>query len=71
MPWWILLAGGVGISLGLAMWGYRVMSTIGTNMTKLTPSRGFNIGTAPSPARFRYVGRNGSRAVGHQNSERR
>jgi phosphate/sulfate permease len=42
-PWWILLAGGVGISLGLAMWGYRVMSTIGTNMTKLTPSRGFNI----------------------------
>jgi phosphate/sulfate permease len=44
-PWWILLAGGVGISLGLAMWGYRVMSTIGTNMTKLTPSRGFNIGT--------------------------
>jgi PiT family inorganic phosphate transporter len=44
VPWWILLAGGVGISLGLAMWGYRVMSTIGTNMTKLTPSRGFNIG---------------------------
>lgn len=43
VPWWILLAGGVGISLGLAMWGYRVMSTIGTNMTKLTPSRGFNI----------------------------
>jgi len=44
-PWWVLLMGGAAIVLGLAMWGYRVMSTIGHDMTKLTSSRGFNIGT--------------------------
>jgi sodium-dependent phosphate transporter len=43
VPWWILLMGGAGIVLGLIMWGHRVMKTIGTKMTKLTPSRGFNI----------------------------
>jgi len=42
-PWWVLLMGGVGIVLGLAMWGYRVMQTIGQDLAKVTPSRGFNI----------------------------
>ena len=41
MPWWILLLGGVGIVLGLAMLGYRVIETVGRNITELTPSRGF------------------------------
>ena len=41
MPWWILLLGGVGIVLGLAMLGYRVIETVGKNITELTPSRGF------------------------------
>ncbi len=44
VAWWVLLMGGAGIVLGLAMWGHRVMATIGKNMTKLTSSRGFNIG---------------------------
>ncbi len=44
-PWWVLVMGGTAIVLGLAMWGYRVMATVGHNMTKLTSSRGFNIGT--------------------------
>lgn len=48
--WWVLVLGGVGIVLGLAMWGYRVMATVGHNMTKLTSSRGFNIGTWPCRA---------------------
>ena len=26
---------------GLAIWGYRVIATIGRNITELTPSRGF------------------------------
>ena len=41
MPWWILLLGGVGIVSGLAMLGYKVIETVGRNITELTPSRGF------------------------------
>ena len=41
LPMWILLLGGGGIVAGLAMWGYRVIATIGRNITELTPSRGF------------------------------
>lgn len=41
LPLWILLAGGVGIVVGLATLGYRVIKTIGTKITELTPSRGF------------------------------
>lgn len=41
LPLWILVLGGVGIVLGLATMGYRVMRTIGTKITELTPSRGF------------------------------
>lgn len=43
IPWWILAMGGLGIVTGLAMWGYRVIETIGEKLTKVTPSRGFNI----------------------------
>ncbi len=41
LPIWILLLGGGGIVVGLATMGYRVMKTIGTKITELTPSRGF------------------------------
>ena len=41
LPIWILVIGGVGIVLGLATYGYRVMATIGTQITELTPTRGF------------------------------
>ena len=41
MPAWILVLGGVGIILGLAMLGYKVIETVGRNITELTPSRGF------------------------------
>lgn len=40
---WILALGGVGIVVGLAMWGYRIILAIGVKLTKLTPSRGFSI----------------------------
>lgn len=48
VPTWMLILGGIGIVIGLATWGYRVMETIGTKITQLTPSRGFaaNIGAA-------------------------
>jgi PiT family inorganic phosphate transporter len=42
LPLWILLLGGCGIVVGLATYGYRVMRTIGTKITELTPTRGFS-----------------------------
>jgi PiT family inorganic phosphate transporter len=41
MPWWILLIGGLGIVVGLATYGWKVIATIGRKITELTPSRGF------------------------------
>ena len=41
MATWILLLGAVGIVLGLATYGWRVMQTVGKKITELTPSRGF------------------------------
>jgi PiT family inorganic phosphate transporter len=38
---WMLVVGGVGIVIGLATWGYRVMETVGRKITELTPSRAF------------------------------
>ena len=40
-PSWILLLGGTGIVAGLALYGYRVIQTICTHITELTPSSGF------------------------------
>jgi PiT family inorganic phosphate transporter/sodium-dependent phosphate transporter len=41
VPMWVLGIGGVGIVIGLATWGWRVMQTVGKRITELTPSRGF------------------------------
>ncbi|GAB3528200.1 inorganic phosphate transporter [Photobacterium alginatilyticum] len=41
IAWWILPLGGVGIVIGLATMGHKVMATVGTGITELTPSRGF------------------------------
>ncbi len=41
LPMWILAVGGGGIVIGLMTYGWRVMKTIGTKITHLTPSRGF------------------------------
>lgn len=41
LPGWILVLGGIGIVVGLATYGFRVMATIGRKITELTPSRGF------------------------------
>jgi PiT family inorganic phosphate transporter len=41
LAWWILPLGGIGIVAGLALFGHRVMKTIGKGITHLTPSKGF------------------------------
>ena len=40
VPLWILTLGGCGIVLGLATYGYKVMQTVGSDITEITPSRG-------------------------------
>ena len=42
VPYRVLLIGGVGIVVGLATYGYKIMATIGRRITELTPSRGFS-----------------------------
>lgn len=42
LPAWVLLVGGIGIVAGLATLGYKVIATVGKNITELTPTRGFS-----------------------------
>nr|WP_067775672.1 inorganic phosphate transporter [Nostoc sp. NIES-3756] len=41
VPLWILILGGAGIVGGLAVWGEKVIATIGENIITLQPSSGF------------------------------
>ena len=47
-PPWILFLGAIGIVIGLATLGYRVMQTVGEKITTLTPSMGFSAEMATS-----------------------
>lgn len=42
-PLHILFFGGIGITIGLWVWGRRVIKTVGEDLTKLTSSSGFTI----------------------------
>lgn len=42
VPFALLCLGGLGMVVGLATWGYKVIDTIGTKITELTPTRGFS-----------------------------
>jgi len=41
VPFWVLVLGGGGIVLGIATYGYKVIATIGREITEITPTRGF------------------------------
>jgi PiT family inorganic phosphate transporter len=58
IPAWLLVFGGVGIVFGLATYGYKVIKTIGKNITEVTPTRGFSaeFGTATSVLVFSKLG---------------
>jgi sodium-dependent phosphate transporter len=40
---WLLALGGFGIGLGFAVFGYRIIKSVGYKLTMITPSRGFCI----------------------------
>jgi len=58
IPAWLLAFGGAGIVLGLATYGYKVIQTIGKNITEITPTRGFSadFGTATTVLVFSKLG---------------
>jgi PiT family inorganic phosphate transporter len=41
LPIWVLLLGATGIVVGLLTYGHKVIATVGSGITQLTPSRGF------------------------------
>ncbi|GAG51062.1 unnamed protein product, partial [marine sediment metagenome] len=41
VPDWLLAMGGVGIVVGLATYGYKVIEAVGKKITEITPTRGF------------------------------
>ena len=57
-PAWVLALGGVGIAIGVATWGYRVIETVGKRITELTPTRGFSaeFATATTVLSASYLG---------------
>lgn len=48
IPLWVMIVGGVGISIGLALFGPRLIKTVGTEITELDPMRAFSIMMAAS-----------------------
>lgn len=53
VEYWVIAVTGVGIIIGLLLFGERVMATVGTHLTLVTPSRGYCIelgGRADAPA---------------------
>jgi hypothetical protein len=45
---WIILIGAFGLVIGLATYGYEVCATVGTQLAKITPSRGYSAELATS-----------------------
>lgn len=41
VPPWVMLIGAAGIVIGLAALGHKVIATVGSKITEMTPSRGF------------------------------
>lgn len=41
VPIWLLGIGGVGLAIGTALFGYKVIKAVGEEVTEITPTRGF------------------------------
>ncbi|MCJ7544463.1 MAG: inorganic phosphate transporter [Phycisphaerae bacterium] len=58
IPPWLLAFGAVGIVVGLATYGHKVIESVGKKITEMTPTRGFcaEFGTATSVLVFSKLG---------------
>jgi inorganic phosphate transporter, PiT family len=41
IPFWVILLGAIGIVIGLALFGPRIIRTVGSELTKLDPTRAY------------------------------
>jgi PiT family inorganic phosphate transporter len=48
IPIWVMMVGAIGISLGLALYGPKLIRTVGTEITELNKTRAFSIAMAAS-----------------------
>jgi len=48
IPLWVMIVGGIGISIGLALFGPRLIKTVGSEITELDKMRAFSIMMAAS-----------------------
>ncbi len=48
IPLWVMIVGGLGISIGLALFGPRLIRTVGSEITELDQTRAFSIMMAAS-----------------------
>jgi inorganic phosphate transporter, PiT family len=48
IPMWVMLVGAVGIAIGLALYGPKLIRTVGTEITELDQTRAFSIAMAAS-----------------------
>lgn len=46
IPWWVMVMGGFGISIGLLLYGPRVIRTVSSEITELDPMRAYCIAMA-------------------------
>jgi len=46
IPFWVMAIGAFGISIGLALYGPRLIKTVGNEITKIDPIRGFCVALA-------------------------
>ncbi|WP_456470860.1 inorganic phosphate transporter [Caminibacter sp.] len=46
IPFWVMAIGAVGISIGLALYGPKLIKTVGNEITKIDPIRGFCVALA-------------------------
>lgn len=48
IPLWVMMVGAIGISLGLALYGPKLIRTVGTEITELNKTRAFSVAMAAS-----------------------
>jgi len=41
VPWWVVIAAQIAMGLGTLMGGWRIVHTMGSKITRLTPHQGF------------------------------